>query len=129
MLRAVQTWNKHLGQADIFRPGNAAVLIFPQLVHREVAADAGEAFVVQDASELGTFVFVESGEARVSIADGRTQLYGLESSGGGLLQRAAEVFGDAFSNRPCLTSYGQAKRIRVQYTAACRQERAARGGR
>jgi hypothetical protein len=120
MLRAVQTWNKHLSQADIFCPRDAVVLTLPQFVDREVAADAGEAFLVQDTSEFRSFEFAEAGEPGVGISDGRAQLYRLESGCDNLLQRAAEVLGDPFSYRPCLTSNGQAKRIGVKYATASR---------
>src|ERR1700761_8817864 len=57
ILRAVQARNEHLSQAEVFCPRDAVVLILSQFVHREVTADAGKAFLAQDAAKLGSFEF------------------------------------------------------------------------
>src|SRR5258708_17907132 len=62
ILWAVEACNKHLRQAGIFCPRDAAVLIFPQFVEREVTADATESGIVQDALEFRSFVFPDAAE-------------------------------------------------------------------
>src|ERR1700730_1080298 len=116
----MQAWNYHLRQAHLLCPGDAVILILPQLFDREVTADAAKAFLMDDASQFRSLIFAQAGEPGVGIPHGRAELDRLESGGSKLLQGAWEVFGDHCSYRPGLTSDGHAKGIGTECAAVRR---------
>src|ERR1700677_970798 len=123
ILWAAQAWNKHLSQARVLCPGNAVFLIPPQFFDREMTADAGQAGVLHDGSEFGSFEFTEAGEPGIRVSHRRTQLDRLESGSCKLLECAAKVFRDHCSYGPCLTANGQAERIGVKNASPTREDR------
>jgi hypothetical protein len=64
--------------------------------------------ILENPPEFGPRVFGQACEAGIGITYRRTQLNGLKSSLGKVLNRAGKVFGDHGSDRPGLTSDWQA---------------------
>src|SRR5213080_2366853 len=118
LLGAFEAGHDHLREADIFRPGNAGLLIVAKLLDAEVRTDAGDAGIGQNFAELGARVFGEAAEAMLGITYGRAKLNGLKSCGGKLLDGARKILGNHFPNRPGLAADGQAERIgaKLQHT-------------
>src|SRR5262249_62420543 len=94
-----------------FGPGDAALLIFPEFIHAEVRADAGDSSIAQNFAEFGGRVFGETSEAGIGIADGRAQLNVLKSGVSQNFDGAGKVFGDHFPDGPGLAPDGEAERI------------------
>ena len=84
-LGPVEAGHQHLREADIFRPGNGALLIFSEFLDAEVRADASDTGIAQNFAELGSFVFGEACEARIGVAYRRAEFDGLKSGVGKLL--------------------------------------------
>src|SRR6185437_7429328 len=111
MLRPSKTSHKHLREAEILGPRDTGGLVLAQLLHREVAADAGEAGIVEDAAQLCAGEFLEAAKATVSVANRRAELDGAETGGGELAQRAGKVLSDGLADRPGLAADGEAEWI------------------
>src|SRR6185437_2630073 len=111
VLRAAETGHQHLSEAEILCPGDASGLVLAQLVHGKMAADAGEAGVVDDAAKLSAGIFLETAEAGVVVADGRAHLDRPEARGRELAEGAGEVLRDGLADGPRLTGDGETERI------------------
>src|SRR5271169_6837399 len=118
----VETGHEHLREAEILSPRNSTGLIFSQLFHAEVRADAGHSPIVQHFLEFGTLVFGEAAKPGVLVAYRRTELDVLKSRRRELFDCAWEVFGDAFSHWPGLATERQSKRIGMQFERASAEE-------
>src|SRR5215471_1131953 len=104
--------HKHLREADIFCPPDAALLVLAQLANAEMRADAGNARIAEDFAKLRGGIFRKSAEAELLIAIRRTQLDRLETSVSKLLDAAGEILGDRRAHRPGLAADGQPKWVR-----------------
>src|SRR5262249_25583917 len=101
--------------AHFLGPRDGSVLIFAELIHAEVRADAGEAVVVENLAYFGAGIFGNAAEAGVVVADGRAELDGLEAGIGELLERAGKILSDAFADGPSLATNGKAKRVGAEF--------------
>src|SRR5260370_13562749 len=114
-LGGAEAGHDHLREADIFGPGNARRLIFPQLVDAEMGADTGDAGIGQNFAEFGSAVFGEASEAVLGVTYRRAQLNGLKSGLSKQLEGAGKVLGNHLLDSPGLTPNGQAKRVGAKF--------------
>jgi RNA polymerase sigma factor (sigma-70 family) len=56
-LGPIERRHEHLRQADVFRPGNSALLVAPEFLNAEVRADAVNTCVAEYSPQLASFVF------------------------------------------------------------------------
>src|SRR5260370_4206205 len=105
VFRSVEAGDAHLLEADVFRPGNAGLLILAKLLDAEVRTHAGDACIVENFAEFGSGIFGEAGEAGVGVTYRRTELNGLKSAGGKLHDCAAKFPGDQLADSADLAAY------------------------
>ncbi len=111
MLGAVEAGHEHLGEANVFGPGDATGLILAEFIDAEVRADASDAGIGENFAKLRAGIFGEASEARIVVANGRAEFHGLKSSSGKLLDGAGKILGDHFADGPGLATDGEAERI------------------
>ena len=70
LLGPAEAWHDHLRQADIFRPGDARCLIFPEFVDAEVRTHASDAGIAQNFPQFRAVVFGEAAESGVGVPTG-----------------------------------------------------------
>src|SRR6267378_915 len=68
ILRPVEAWHQHLRQADIFRPGDGAMLILPEFVNSKMRTNTTHARIAQNCPEFSSRVSGETPEAEIGIA-------------------------------------------------------------
>src|SRR5690242_12339335 len=124
---SLEAGDQHLRQSNILCPGDAALLVFPQLVESKVRTDAGDTCIAEYPAKLSPRVFAEAAEACAGVPNRRAQLNGFESRAGQRLDRAWEILRDHLPDRPRLASDGQAQRIGAKLQGASGHESGNRG--